>query len=253
MDHDGYETLLSQTYDAQYGQARTPSGDVDFYGALADEAGGPVLELGCGTGRVLLPIAAAGHRCVGVDPSPAMLAKLADHGPPATLTTVLGSAQTLELAQRDFTLATMPFRSFMHLETVTDQQAALARVHGHLAPGGWLALDVFEPALGRLDATEESGSEHPFRWEGRRVVRHYAVSRQHHLQLQRVAFRYEDADSGELLGRGDIAMRWTYRYELEHLLVRCGFEPFRWASGFRGEPYASGGSEIVVVARKAGG
>ncbi len=68
------ERLLAETYDEANATVRNPSGDRAFYATLADEVGGPVLEIGCGTGRVLAPIAAAGHEVLGVDPSPEMLA-----------------------------------------------------------------------------------------------------------------------------------------------------------------------------------
>ena len=71
---DSYESIIARHYDELYAVMRNRSGDVAFYGELARASGGPVLELGCGTGRTLLPIARSGIDCVGVDASPAMLA-----------------------------------------------------------------------------------------------------------------------------------------------------------------------------------
>ena len=78
---------------------RNPSGDVAFYGELARASGGPVLELGCGTGRTLLPIAQAGIHCVGVDASPAMLAVLRQKSPPPNLELVEGRMETAGAAR----------------------------------------------------------------------------------------------------------------------------------------------------------
>src|SRR3954451_19627199 len=97
---DEYEGLLSRNYDALYGVMRDPSGDAAFYRQLAQETGGPVLELGCGTGRVLLPIAALGLPCVGVDASPAMLAALRDKHPPANLELIEARMETFDLGDR---------------------------------------------------------------------------------------------------------------------------------------------------------
>ena len=67
MYDETYDRLIAEHYDGTYDELRTPSGDAAFYARLAARTGGPVLELGCGTGRVLLPIAATGVECVGLD------------------------------------------------------------------------------------------------------------------------------------------------------------------------------------------
>src|SRR5262245_5340759 len=104
-----YERLMADTYDAQYAILRDPSGDVAFYSGLATQTGGPVLELGCGTGRVLLPIARTGIACTGVDPSEQMLRVLREKRPPDNVTLVQGSMQTLDLRKRGFALAFLAF------------------------------------------------------------------------------------------------------------------------------------------------
>src|SRR3954467_5004750 len=152
---DEYEGPLARNYDALYGVMRDPSGDAAFYRALAQESGGPVLELGCGTGRVLLPIAALGIACVGVDASPAMLAALRAKNPPSNLELVEARMETFDLGGRRFRLVTSPFRAFLHLLDVEAQLAAPADLRRHLAPGGAVALDVFDPKLAWLAAPAE--------------------------------------------------------------------------------------------------
>src|SRR6187551_3241538 len=152
---DEYEGALARNYDALYGVMRGSSSDAAFYRELARESGGPVVEVGCGTGRVLLPIAALGIPCVGVDPSPAMLAVLRAKNPPPTVELVEGRMQTFELGGRRFPLVTAPFRVFQHLLDVEAQLAALANVRRHLAPGGAFALDVFDPKLAVLAAPDD--------------------------------------------------------------------------------------------------
>lgn len=246
-----YERLMADTYDAQYAVIRDPSGDAAFYAGLAAQSGGPVLELGCGTGRVLLPIARTGLACVGVDPSAQMLRVLRAKQPPANLTLVQATMQTLDLPERGFALAYMAFRAFQHLLTVDDQLEALTRIREHLRPDGLLALDVFEPILARLAIREEPEQVQPaFEHEGRMVQRRVNIRRDHVQQINDVVFRYVEVESGRELGVEPITMRWIYRYELEHLLVRAGFEPLRWSSGYDGGPYVASG-DIVVVARRA--
>ena len=178
-DPAGYEgEFVADFYDQVELYQRRP--DVGFYTALATEHGGPVLELGCGTGRVLLPTARAGVEITGLDLSDGMLSacrsKLAGEAPDVQGRAHLhrGDMRSFGLGRR-FGLVTIPFRPFQHLLTVEDQMACLACAHRHLAPGGVLALDVFNPSLPRLvdpKYLEESDVEQPFVMpDGRSVVR----------------------------------------------------------------------------------
>src|SRR4051812_23988253 len=133
---DGYAEVIVRNYDSIYAAIRDPAGDVLFYRTLARETGGPVLELGCGTGRTLLPIAADGAECVGLDASPAMLQALKEKTPPANLTLIEGRMESFDLGERRFRLITAPFRVLSHLLDTETQLAALDRVRHHLLPGG---------------------------------------------------------------------------------------------------------------------
>src|SRR5215470_962310 len=105
MSHppDDY-AVTARFYDAAYATLRDPCGDAEFYRDLARETGGPVLELGCGTGRVLLPIAQEGMACTGLDLSPAMLAALRRKNPPPTLRLVEAPMQDFDLGPDRFRL-----------------------------------------------------------------------------------------------------------------------------------------------------
>ncbi len=248
---DRYDELFARTYDQSYEAVRTPSGDVDFYRDLARENGGPVLELGCGTGRTLLPIARDGVPCVGVDPSPSMLAVLRGKGVPEHLELVESSWESLDLGGRRFRLVTAPFRVFSHLLDVDQQLAGLDRVRRHLAPGGLFAFDLFDPNLERIAAAEEA--EHlslTCQVDGIELRRYDRVRRDHSRQVMEVGFRFEGGPPG-CAGETSIHLRWYYRYELEHLLARAGFANLRFYGGFDRRPWQAGGETIVLACARS--
>lgn len=130
-------------------------GDLDLYLALADRAGGPILELAAGTGRLAVPLAVAGHDVTGVDLDRAMLerarARAAADGAAGG-----GAAERLELVEADlvdlrlptagqFRLAFIALNSLLVLPTRAAQRAALRTLAEHLGPGGVAAVDVWIP------------------------------------------------------------------------------------------------------------
>ena len=140
-------------YDGAYGAMDLA--DAHFYVDLAKETGGPVLEIGCGTGRVLLPTARAGIEIHGVDNSRPMLDVLRENaareGADVLKRIILhdGDMRYFQL-NRTFPLVTIPFRPMQHMFTVADQVSALKSAAAHVAKGGVLAFDVFYPKFDRL-------------------------------------------------------------------------------------------------------
>jgi SAM-dependent methyltransferase len=245
--HDEYEGSLAQSYDALYGVMRDPSGDAGFYRTLAAELGGPVLELGCGTGRVLLPIAALGLPCVGLDASAAMLAELRAKNPPANVTLVEGRMESFDLGGPQFRLVTAPFRAFQHMLDVEAQLAALACIRKHLLPGGSFAFDVFDPKLSWLVAPgDNERHDATFRLNGVETKRWTRVRIDRARQILHLTFRFdpEPPDGGP---RPDIPLRWFYRYEIEHLLARAGFTQLTFYGGYDRRPWQPEGDTIVVA------
>src|SRR5690606_39167723 len=123
-----FDPRVAEAYDDEVDQLRAAA-DVPFYIDLAREAaaaGHPVLELGCGTGRVTIPVARAGVEVVGLDNAPAMLdvARRKAGGAPIPRW-VLGDMADFRLEER-FGLVLIPFRSFLLLLTVEEQKRCLA-------------------------------------------------------------------------------------------------------------------------------
>ncbi len=237
--------------------------DVEFYVEAAKAAGSPILEVGCGTGRVLIPTARAGVEIVGLDLSPHML-KICRERLGVESAEVQARARLVQDDMRTFTLgqtfklATTPFRPFQHLITVEDQIACLRNIHRHLDIGGRLILDIFNPSyemLTRDDIGEEFGDEPEFTTpDGRKVIRrHKIVAHDRFAQVNQVELiyyvTYPDGREERLVHAFE--MRYLFRYEAEHLLARCGFELEHLYAGYDKSPYGSQyPGELICVARK---
>jgi SAM-dependent methyltransferase len=225
--------------------------DVAFYAALAREAGGPVLEMGCGTGRVLIPCARAGATMIGADASAGMLevcrTKLVAEPPEvrARVEIVAADMRAFDLDRR-VALITMPFRGFQHLLTVDDQRRALASLRRHLLPGGRLVFDVFNPSLPMLGDDRwllRPLVEPPFTTpDGRRVVRRLRITGRDYIgQVQEIEIEHEIShpDGRVEHTAARTRLRYSFRYEVEHLLVREGFEMEALYADFERRPYGS--------------
>jgi SAM-dependent methyltransferase len=272
MTESSYETVadLGVLYDAV--QAYINREDVAFYVEEAASACGPrelatVLELGCGTGRVLLALARAGHVVVGVDQSQSMLArceaKLAgeprDVRDRVTLHRADARQFTVAAPSADgFALAIAPFRVLQHLTTAADQLRCLEAVRRHLAPGGRFVFDVFNPrySLMTQDRSAEVEDTPEVRLaDGRYLRRTVRVTKVRWVeQISEIELIYY-VRAGAAVERGVHAfpMRWYTPPELEHLLARAGFRVERVYGTFDRGPLTDEAPEIVVAARTGGG
>jgi SAM-dependent methyltransferase len=238
--------------------------DVDFFVDAAKEAEGPTLEIGCGTGRVLIPTARAGVEIVGLDLSTHMLKvcreRLLEESPEVQSRVRLVEADMRSFTLHDsFALATTPFRPFQHLTTVEDQMRCVRSIHRHLREGGRLILDVFNPSLEFLTrdgVDQEAGEEPPFATpDGRKVIRKRRIaSRDLANQINNVELIYyvTHPDGREERLVHAFAMRYLFRFEIEHLLARCGFDVEQVYGDYDKSPYGSKyPGELIFVARKA--
>lgn len=233
--------------------------DVRFYVESAQATGGTVLELGCGTGRIAIPIARARVDVVGLDSSPGMLREarrnLKEAGPlPGTIAFRRGDMRRFRLPQA-FTLAIIPFNSFLHLLSVADQRHALECIRHHLAPGGLLALDIFVPDLHRL-AREEAqlyAQGHVTDTaSGRRFALWEQGSYDHLHQVIQVRTIIEELDAtGTVVQRlyRDHQTRYVHRYEMQHLLELSGFQVEALYGDFDGGDFDAESETMVWVAR----
>jgi SAM-dependent methyltransferase len=237
--------------------------DVDFFVEAAKESGGPVLEVGCGTGRVLIPTARAGIEISGLDLSPHMLAvcrerlKAEAQKVQSRVRLVEGDMRQFELGQT-FSLVTLPFRPFQRLILLEEQLTCLGCIHRHLAEGGKLILDIFNPMLEALvnkDFGKEMAEEPEFSLpDGRKVIRkHSVVSRDVANQINYTELvhyvTYPDGRKERLVQA--FPMRYFFRFEAEHLLARAGFRVEHVYADYDKSPYGSKyPGELIFVAGK---
>lgn len=264
VNASGYDLapFIPEFYDHVPRYATRP--DVDFYVRAAAESGGPVLELGCGTGRILIPTARSGVEIAGLDAAAGMLdaCRRRLQAEPAEVRGRVrlhhGDLRSFDLGH-SFRLLTIPFRPFQHLVTVEDQLACLGAIRRHLVPGGRLVFDCFNPSIHNLAKTAdgaETDEEPRFTLpDGRTVVRR-------HRMLERDLIN--QVNTGELVyyvkhpdGREErlvhaFRMRCIFRFEAEHLLARAGFTLEQVYSDFDRAPYGSDyPGELIFVARRA--
>jgi SAM-dependent methyltransferase len=229
--------------------------DVPFYASLAAGAGG-LLELGCGSGRVLLPCAeAVGGRVWGVDRSPAMLElarrRAATEGLAGLVELVEADLRSVRLGRR-FPLVTVPFRTLFHLRTDDEWLAALATVHAHLADGGLLAGDVFVPDPELLAAGERLTFTGEFQTPDGRVAvwDHWSVDTAAQIARRRRVAERLDPDGLVTERRHHLLeVFWRWPGEVLRLLEQGGFEVTERFGGFDGEPFGAGAEDLVFVAR----
>ncbi len=197
-----------------------------FYLSFAREVGGPVLELGCGTGRMTIPLAEQGFEITGLELAPGMLALAREKAGSLPIEWVEADARDFHL-NRKFNFMFENGCVFMHMLTNADQQAFLAGVHEHLAPGGRFVLSLFFPHLAYLQNELEEKEWFTYQDNRGRTVRvcgteQYDELRQ--VKLETAIRHILNADGSETVHVAPLSLRYTFPQEMETLLDGAGFE-----------------------------
>jgi ubiquinone/menaquinone biosynthesis C-methylase UbiE len=237
-------------------------GDVDWYRRKAQESGGPVLELGAGTGRITLAIAEAGIQVHALDASDAMLdalrTKLVQQSKEIQdrVVPVKGDMRSFELPER-FALVIAPFRAFLHNVSERDQADCLDRVRRHLRPDGRFAFNVFHPSL-EVMAQQAGPLAGVWRWTGSRqlpdggyVVRSDATRYDTVRQQVHSQHRYEEFAADGTLVRTSLhrlELAYLYPADIRRLLAQAGFREITIGGGFTGREFSHDADELVVDA-----
>ncbi len=269
MDNQKHDnTILAEIYDShssEFYDHHAKRGDVQFYTGYAVESGGAVLEIGCGTGRVLIPTAIAGVHITGLDNSVEMLevCRRKLEAEPALVrqrvNLVSGDMREFNL-EKEFMLVTIPFGPFNYLISFEDQVSCLNCIRKHMSETGKLIIDFWYPDLRELWKSEHGADivyqKTPFTArDGREVnwgIRNCSVDYNRQIIQEEMFYdiRYPDGRSERLVYPSP--MRYFFRFEVEHLLARTGFETESVYADFNKKPFGCEyPSEMVFVARKA--
>ncbi len=240
---------LSDLYDLEY----THDYDLPFWLSLAGREAGPIVEWGAGTGRLAVPLVAAGHDVTAVELSREMAERGREKG--RSVEWIAGDMRSVDPG-RDFGLALCAFNSFLCLTSPDDALAFLRNAHKHLVPGGLLGLEVsafspeelVDPPGGpdlHYDFTRELKDGRLDRFS---ISTYDASSQLMHMRL--FYERYDATGALESKRAHDLTIRVASRDELDLMLLTTGFEVETIYGGFEGEPFTSTSDHLVVLARR---
>jgi ubiquinone/menaquinone biosynthesis C-methylase UbiE len=242
-----YAERVARLYDWEHDPYQD---DIEVFVALARRFGGPVLELACGTGRLLAPLAQAGLECTGVDIAPAMLARAHQR-----LTRLALSASLVEQDMTRLQLEGQRFRtilvvldSFGLLVDQADQVATLRAAKQHATHDGRFILDV---SNGNLRGGSEPVEEVLHQLSSGPITK-WVVRRTHPAeQLDELICLYDETDDQGVVRRTmvDLELRWFTRFELELLLDKVGWEVEEVYGGYGLEPFGPTSERLIVIAR----
>lgn len=235
--------------------------DIPFMLALAEQTGSPILELGCGSGRLLLPLARAGYVVTGVDSSPAMLAlaeaRLAqEEAAVRERVSLLPGDMTgdyLPAEAGTMALAIVGINTFMHLDE-GQSLAALRQVARLLQPDGRLFIDVANP-FDLANAGTEPAWEQEQEWIDTatgHVVRQLATYESvEGAQAVDVSWAFEEVAGDEAIERTESRMRYHYIYphQFDLLLARCGLQLAALYGGYDWGQFEIESDRLLVLAR----
>jgi SAM-dependent methyltransferase len=251
-----YDTI-ARYYDAEHD---SKTDDLEFYSELAATHGDPILDIGCGTGRIMFHLAAQGYQTVGVDFSAQMLARgkrrAQGRADLQNKTTFYEGDATIFKYPAQYPLVLLPYNYLTHFKSAASQRQVLANAVNALAKGGLLVIDM--PNAGETYASANDNTINLERTftdsESGHVVMQQSVS---HLdraeQLQHITWIYDEiaADGGLKRLVAPHILRHIFPTELDLLLEVCGLQKLAQYGGYEGEPFADGCERLIVLATHA--
>jgi ubiquinone/menaquinone biosynthesis C-methylase UbiE len=250
-----FYNTIARYYDAEN---EDMTADLELYSALAEELGGPVLDVGCGTGRVMLHLAIAGHRASGIDISPAMLErgrrKLNNRIDLQDLVTFYeGNALDFHFPEK-YPLILIPYNGLMHFRSVEDLNKLLKNLAGSLAPDGLMVIDM--PNAGETFATIDDGAvtlERSFVEpdSGNFVMQQSVSTLNRTEQLQYITWMYDEIGPDSVVRRtvANQTLRYIFPTELDLLLQVNGLRRTERYGDYDQGPFEEGCPRLLVMAQ----
>ncbi len=243
MSNDAVEAsyaALAEYYDAEHANLTE---DLPAYDLLADRFAGRILDIGCGTGRVALPLVQAGHAVVGIDISEEMLDIARSRS--TDIEWVHADVRTWHTGQR-FMLAIFSYNGFSHMLTQSAQLSALRAIRKLLLPGGGLVIDMANPLL-LVQQDEDERLERTFQHAGQQVVQHSHIMVDAVAQILSVRWAYRQYGA-ETQTEIPMQMRYVFAPEMQLLLQMTGYGRIEQYGDYDFEPYKAEAPRLFTVA-----
>ncbi|HYJ12408.1 MAG TPA: class I SAM-dependent methyltransferase [Thermomicrobiales bacterium] len=248
--------LIDELYDAEHDGFDE---DIELLLAVTEDLDGPILELGCGSGRVMLPLAEAGHQVTGVDVSPVMLERARGR------VKAVNPKLSIQLAEMDmrstdpdlgssFAMAVYSLNGFMHLTAQDDQLRSLQAVHRSLAPSGMVFLDLMNPVPEYL---ERIAGHTSLDWsgvlgDGRQVLKWSHREVDIHEQTIDTSIWYDLTGNDGQVSRvhTKFVVRYVHLSELDLMLQLAGFGSPTAYGSYELDPLHAQSERLIVTAEK---
>jgi len=249
------DSLVALMYD-QTNQGRHQK-ELALYSSELAGCAGPVLEVACGTGMILLELLERGLDAYGFDISEEMLEVLYSKAGERGMDDIHSRVSRQDMCWFEYDLSfdaiIIPARSFLHLVEQKDQIACLRAIHAHLKPGGRLLMNFFNPSLDLIVKGTQPSPEYrqqgiyPHPDTGKPVELSFKQINDTDRQVQYIDWRIDD---GEVLHETTMTVRWIYREEFKLLLRLAGFEKWELYGDFDRSAFNSDSDEMIWVAQK---
>lgn len=246
--------LTGEDYDLQIQGYRE---DLKFYLSEIKKAKS-TLEIGYGTGRIMIPALKAGANIEGIDGSASMLKTLQRKAKTLSLKPkiYLADMRKFNLSKK-YDLIIVPFRAFLYMLTIKDQKTALLNFRRHLSTSGRLILNFFNPNYNRMANFNGKKEFHSYVKDPvtKNKIKISAVNQYLPAeQIVRIKFIHEQSDKHGLpVSKKEYltTLRYIFRFEFEHLLELTGFQPIKLYGDFKRSKFTDKSRELVWICQKA--
>jgi len=232
-------------------------GNISFYLKYAREAHGEILELGCGTGRISIPLLQSGYKVTAVDNSKKMIdllkQKLINHSYKKNIKLVHEDILEMDLRKK-YDLIIMPFRVFQCFLTQSDQERALTNIKRHMQRGATLIFDVYFPNLQLLsDIPSREKIVSKYVVDGKHLIKTYkslSIDICNQVVNTEIVFYQLQNNRRKLLTKNTICMRYSFLAEMKYLLGLNGLQIDKLLSDYKSDRFTPG-KEMIFVCSQA--